>query len=61
MKQNEQLKQPFFAKFLESQNGEGVEASQQYHAAWPPIIPPITSPLKDVEHTLKYPSDGDEV
>lgn len=61
MKQNEQLKQPFFAKFLESQNSEGGEA-QQHHQAWPPIIiPPMTSPIKDVEHTLKYPSDGDEV
>ena len=45
MNQNE-LKQPFFAQFLESQ-----EAANQQNS---------TSPLKDTAHTLKYPSDGDD-
>lgn len=46
MNQNE-LKQPFFAQFLESQKAE----DQQHFE---------TSPLKDPAHTLKYPSDGDD-
>ena len=46
MNQNE-LKQPFFAQFLESQKAQDQQQFQ-------------TSPLKDVQHTLKYPSDGDE-
>lgn len=46
MNQNE-LKQPFFAQFLESQKAE----NQQQH---------LTTPSKDVNHTMKYPSDGDE-
>ena len=46
MNQNE-LKQPFFAQFLESQK-----------AAEQPL--PGTSPLKDISQTQKYPSDGDE-
>jgi hypothetical protein len=60
MKQNEQLKKPFFAKFLESQSA-GEANANQHHAFWPPIVVPPTSPIKDVEHTMKYPSDGDEV
>jgi hypothetical protein len=46
MNQNE-LKQPFFAQFLESQK---TETPQQH----------LTTPAKDVNHTMKYPSDGDE-
>ena len=46
MNQNE-LKQPFFAQFLQSQKSD----DKQQH---------LTSTLKDVAHTLKYPSDGDD-
>lgn len=43
----EELKQPFFAKFLAAQKADGN-------------IEGITKPSADVQHTLKYPSDGDE-
>ena len=43
----EALKQPFFAKFLESQREEGNTAG-------------ITKPSADYNQTQKYPSDGDE-
>jgi hypothetical protein len=46
MNQNE-LKQPFFAQFLQSQKNEDKQQNG-------------TTPLKDTQHTLKYPSDGDE-
>ena len=46
MNQNE-LKQPFFAQFLESQKA----SDKQQH---------VTTVLKDTAHTLKYPSDGDD-
>ena len=59
MKPNEQLQEPFFARFLEVQH-KGNRGAQQNIPGWPFPIPPITSPIKDVEHTLKYPSDGDE-
>ena len=45
MNKNE-LKQPFFAQFLESQKAEDKQHQ--------------TTPLKDQAHTLKYPSDGDD-
>lgn len=43
----EELKQPFFVKFLELQKADGNIAG-------------TTKPSADVQHTLKYPSDGDE-
>jgi hypothetical protein len=43
----EELKQPFFAKFLELQRADANNEG-------------ITKPWLDVQHTLKYPSDGDE-
>jgi hypothetical protein len=56
MKQNDQLKKPFFAKFLESQDKD--EANKQN----PSFLPwPITSKGKDDhDQTMKFPSDGDE-
>ncbi|MGB8193317.1 MAG: microviridin/marinostatin family tricyclic proteinase inhibitor [Chitinophagaceae bacterium] len=48
MNSNDQLKQPFFAKFLEkSKASEAVQLG-------------ITKPWIDVLHTDKYPSDNDE-
>ena len=55
MKQNEQMQQPFFARFLEVQkvkdgNAQGFDP-----------FPPITAILKDhPAETQKYPSDGDD-
>ena len=42
-----EVKQPFFAQFLESQAREEQAEG-------------ITKPILDLEHTQKYPSDGDE-
>ena len=49
MNQNEQIKQPFFVKFLESQRSKEAE-DQNF----------TTKPILDVNETHKYPSDGDE-
>jgi len=48
MKQNEQIKQPFFVKFLESQR----RATQDQNG--------VTKPIWDWYETHKYPSDSDE-
>lgn len=56
MQQQDAGKQPFFAQFLEAQQRTQETAAQ-------PFVdngPFITKPLLDMEHTLKYPSDGDE-
>ncbi|MGB8193315.1 MAG: microviridin/marinostatin family tricyclic proteinase inhibitor [Chitinophagaceae bacterium] len=42
-----EIKQPFFVKFLEVQKTDECQNSP-------------TKPTLDMEHTLKYPSDGDE-
>ena len=55
MKQNEQLQQPFFARFLETQMVK--DANTQGNDSFPPV----TAVLKDHPHqTDKYPSDNDE-
>lgn len=58
MKQNEQLVQPFFAQFLEAQK-RTQEASGESYIGLEPIF--TSKPFVDMEHTLKYPSDGDEI
>jgi hypothetical protein len=55
MKHDEQV--PFFARFLESQEYPEVETDVK--AGKPPGGG--TSPTLDLNHTMKYPSDGDEV
>lgn len=50
-------KQPFFAQFLEMQQ-RTQEAAGQFAGDGP--FPEITKPILDMEHTQKYPSDGDE-
>lgn len=50
------LKQPFFAQFLEAQKRTQETAAENFIEGWPFI----TKPLLDMEHTQKYPSDGDE-
>ena len=47
MNQNE-VKQPFFAQFLEQAQDDQAQAV-------------VTKPVLDLQHTQKYPSDGDEV
>jgi hypothetical protein len=57
MKQNDALKQPFFAKLLESQ--ESTPSPDNTQAFFP--FPPITGKLPDDGYqTMKYPSDGDD-
>lgn len=56
MKQQDTAKQPFFAQFLEAQKRTQETAA----ASFVEDGPFITKPLLDMEHTLKYPSDGDE-
>jgi len=45
-------KRPFFARFLE---GQSLRVKTDLKAGGP------TKPAFDLNHTLKYPSDGDEV
>jgi hypothetical protein len=56
--QHTEPKQPFFARFLESQKNREQNTNEQLLDPWP--VPVITKPLYDIEHTLKYPSDNDE-
>ena len=56
MNQHDYLKKPFFAKFLEAQQAAKVASNQQQEGG---II--VTKPILDFEHTLKYPSDSDEI
>jgi Serine endopeptidase inhibitors. len=57
MNQNE-LQQPFFARFLETMHNEEQHYNGHQKDPWP--IPLPTSPLKDA-FTDKYPSDWDEI
>lgn len=57
MKQQEAGKQPFFAQFLEAQKRTQETSPESYFG----LGSIITKPFLDMEHTLKYPSDGDEV
>jgi hypothetical protein len=56
MNQHEQLQKPFFAQFLESQK-TAKENNQENQRG---ENNSVTKPILDLEHTLKYPSDGDE-
>ena len=44
----QEVKQPFFAQFLEKVQEDQAQAI-------------VTKPILDLNHTQKYPSDGDEV
>ena len=58
MSQNEELRQPFFARFLELQHKQ--QSGTQGIFPLPPL-PPRTDKLRDHEdQTQKFPSDGDE-
>jgi hypothetical protein len=54
MKQNDQLKQPFFARFLESQSAAKTNATENGR------YPSFTFKMLDDIVTHKYPSDNDE-
>ena len=56
MKQHEEMKKPFFAQFLEAQK----RVQETTATGFLETFPSITKPILDPEHTLKYPSDGDE-
>lgn len=51
MQHDEQV--PFFARFLECEDYPQVETDVKAGSG--------TKPTLDLNHTLKYPSDGDEV
>jgi len=53
MNQKDLLKQPFFAKLLEAQKTTPEQGNPQFHIT--------LKILDDIEHTLKYPSDNDEI
>lgn len=50
MKQQEQIKQPFFAQFLDAQKANSPETRNNAG----------TKPWLDGDQTHKYPSDGDD-
>ena len=54
----QELQQPFFARFLDSQHKQEEYHSEQQADPWP--IPLPTSPLKDAL-TDKWPSDWDDI
>ena len=57
-----ELKKPFFANFLESQLSE-TETKKVNGGVTSPlgdVEVPTTKPAKDIQHTMKYPSDGDD-
>lgn len=61
---NKNQKKPFFAKFLENQFSDIQKVKGGSANATSPtkdIVVNPTKPTLDVEHTLKYPSDGDEI
>jgi hypothetical protein len=67
MKNNNSKKKPFFASFLEKQVKDpetvkgGTDMSiPERDAITKPTIDTVTSPKADLQHTMKYPSDGDE-
>lgn len=55
MKQNEKLAQPFFARFLESQKAMQSNNTENHEG-----IASVTIPFLEGDHTMKYPSDGDD-
>lgn len=65
MKTHDGLKKPFFDRFLEHQLEEKERLEIQGGATlkYPSDKEDglYTKPVLDIEHTLKYPSDGDEI
>lgn len=59
MKNKDSKKKPFFASFLEKQLKD-PETIKGGTTITKPVIDSVTSPEKDMDHTMKYPSDGDD-
>lgn len=60
-----ELKKPFFANFLENQLSQEDTKGVSGGATSPTLdvidgTSPVTKPVNDQNHTLKYPSDGDD-
>ncbi|WET51164.1 microviridin/marinostatin family tricyclic proteinase inhibitor [Chryseobacterium indologenes] len=68
MENKKSKKKPFFASFLEKQlkdpetvkGGTSIITIPERDVITKPIIDDATSKLNDMEHTMKYPSDGDD-
>lgn len=67
MENKNSKKKPFFASFLEKQlkDPETVKGGlditiPERDTITKPTIDSVTSPQTDMEHTMKYPSDGDD-
>ncbi|UHO39410.1 microviridin/marinostatin family tricyclic proteinase inhibitor [Chryseobacterium capnotolerans] len=67
MENKNSKKKPFFASFLEKQlkdpetvKGGTIITIPERDVITKPIIDDVTSKLNDMEHTMKYPSDGDD-
>jgi len=66
MRKQQEKKQPFFARFLEAQVSEveevyGGQAALKAGISTSVVQDKVTKPRFDMEHTMKYPSDGDEI
>ncbi|MBV8325734.1 microviridin/marinostatin family tricyclic proteinase inhibitor [Chryseobacterium sp.] len=67
MENKNSKKKPFFASFLEKQikDPETVKGGTditipERDVVTKPIVDNVTSATGDMEHTMKYPSDGDD-
>lgn len=67
MKNKNPKKKPFFATFLEKQlkDPETVKGGTditipERDVITKPTLDAVTSKLTDMDHTMKYPSDGDD-
>ncbi|MEG0926988.1 MULTISPECIES: microviridin/marinostatin family tricyclic proteinase inhibitor [Chryseobacterium] len=68
MENKNSKKKPFFASFLEKQlkdpetvkGGTGIITIPERDTITKPTIDNVTSPQADLQHTMKYPSDGDD-
>ncbi|MCS4301316.1 MULTISPECIES: microviridin/marinostatin family tricyclic proteinase inhibitor [Chryseobacterium] len=67
MENKKSKKKPFFASFLEKQlkdpetvTGGSIITIPERDAVTLPTLDGATSKLSDMDHTMKYPSDGDD-
>ena len=66
MNKQQEKKQPFFARFMEAQIKDtpevhGGQGSLKPSLSTSALRDKVTKPQFDMEHTMKYPSDGDEI
>ena len=61
--ENKNLKKPFFASFLENQlkDTKNVKGGASGSGATSKLLDSVTKPESDMEQTMKYPSDNDEI